>query len=265
MTARTQTVEFQSEPLHAPRSRPQWRKAWRALQTLLDDPDDTQRALDVLEALDPTASQRDFARFLSRRTGRLLFEKRSSLGKALGDHEQLRTLPEGSLGRAYLDYLERWGLDAESLLELNWDHRARGRDVEDEGFAWYLDRSVVLHDVWHVLSGYGADDLGEAALLPFSLAQQGGLGRWFLTVGSVLRAWEQGGKPWPRHVWRAWRQGRHAADLAAVPYEELLAEPLSEVRRALGLRPPEEVHRGGVPVSEFSKLTRTAQPPTPAP
>jgi len=64
------------------------------------------------------------------------------------------------------------------------------------------------------------------------------------------------GRRWPRDAWAAWRQGRRAVDRTAVPYEELLALPHDEVRRRLGLRPPEAVHRGGVPRSASSALSR---------
>jgi len=232
---------------------PLWGEAKRAFDALMADPDDTQKALDVMYALDPGALERDFARFLSHPTGRRLYTERSSLQEALSP-EKLRALPADSLGRAYLAHLERWRLDPGKLLDLNWDH-ARATDA-DEGLRWYVERSVLLHDVWHVLSGYGADDLGEAALLPFSLAQQGGLGRAVLTLGSVLQAWRQARWDWPREVVAAWRQGRRAVDLACVPYEEILAEPLGDVREALGLRPPLAVHRGHVPHGEGSALQR---------
>ncbi len=237
----------------AHRRGPLWREARRAFDALMRDPDDTQKALDVMFALDPGALQRDFARFLSHPAGRRLYTQRSSLRAAIAP-AKLRDLPEGSLGRALLDHLERWELDTEKLFALNWDHE--GAADADEGLRWYVERSVLLHDVWHVLAGYGADDVGEAALLPFSLAQQGGLGRAVLTLGAVLQAWRQTSWAWPRDVATAWLQGRRAVDLACVPYEEILAEPLDDVRAALGLRRPEVAHRGRVPRGAGSALQR---------
>ncbi len=232
---------------------PLWAEARTAFDALMTDPDDTQKALDVMYALDPGALQRDFARFLAHPTGRRLYDERSSLREAL-EPEKLRSLPEGSLGRAFLAHLEVWQLDTDKLFALNWDHERAAS--ADEGMRWFIERSVLLHDMWHVLAGYGADDLGEAALLPFSLAQQGGLGRTLLTLGSVLQAWQQAAWDWPREVAAAWRQGHRAVDLACVPYEEILAEPLEDVRAALGLRSPEAAHRGRVPRGQGSALQR---------
>lgn len=252
----TRLTESRFEPRRRPRRRPRWAEARRAFDALMADPDDTQKAVDVLYALDPDAPSRDFARFLSHPAGRRLFASRSSLREALRA-ERLRPLPADSLGRAYLAHLERWELDTGKLFELS---QARTDDAEDadtdDGLRWFLERSVLLHDLWHVLAGYGADDRGEAALLPFSFAQQGGLGRGLLALGSVLTAWKAAGRRWPRDVLAAWRQGRGAADLSSVAYEELLAEPLDDVRTALGLRPPEVAHRGRIPVGPTSAMQR---------
>ncbi len=49
-------------------------------------------------------------------------------------------------------------------------------------------------------------------------------------------------------MWRAWRRGRRAGELGALPWEELLAEPLAEVRRIAGIDAPELAHPDGVRV-----------------
>ena len=51
---------------------------------------------------------------------------------------------------------------------------------------------------------------------------------------------------WPRYLFRAWRRGRRASLLAAARYEELLALPLEDVRRRLGVAPASEAHPGGI-------------------
>jgi len=255
MDARTPLDGRRFDPRRIARRRPLWADARKAFDALMADPDDTQKALDVMYALDPGALERDFTRFLAHPSGRRLYDEKSSLREAL-EIEKLSSLPAGSLGRSYLDHLERWDLDTDKLFALNWDH-ARSSNA-DPGLRWYVERSVLLHDMWHVLAGYGADDLGEAALLPFSLAQQGGLGRTLLTLGAVLQASRQAERRWPRDVVVAWRQGRHAVDLTCVPYEELLSEPLDDVRRALGLEPPDVAHRGHVPRGSGSALQRRA-------
>src|SRR5262249_13032042 len=51
---------------------------------------------------------------------------------------------------------------------------------------------------------------------------------------------------WQRYLLNAWRRGRRAKLLSAVPYERLLPLPLEEVRRQLGIPPASEVHPDGI-------------------
>ena len=96
---------------------------------------------------------------------------------------------------------------------------------------WYADRSELGHDLAHVLTGYGADSLGETALLWFSYGAFAGRGNALLMVGAAFRTWREAGPTWPLRLLRAYRRGRNAGCLSALPYERLLAQPLDEVRR----------------------------------
>ena len=54
---------------------------------------------------------------------------------------------------------------------------------------------------------------------------------------------------WQRYLLRAWRRGRRAKLLTAVPYEKLLALPLGEVRARLDIEPPNVAHPEGIIVA----------------
>ena len=88
----------------------------------------------------------------------------------------------------------------------------------------------MLHDLFHVLTGYGTDDIGEATLLAFTLGQVPGRGQALLTIGAGFEVARALGRPWLRYDLRAWRRGRRAVCLACVPWEALLPLPLDEVR-----------------------------------
>ena len=96
---------------------------------------------------------------------------------------------------------------------------------------WYADRSELSHDLAHVLTGYGADGLGETALLWFSYGAFGGRANALLMTGAALRTWREAGLDWPVRLLHAFRRGRSAGNLSALPYERLLREPLDDVRR----------------------------------
>ena len=226
------------------RTRPQWGRALRALRALLREPERTEQAFEVMAALDPDLMERGLAAMLSHPEGRRLFVERPCLLERLSDRETLARLPEGSFGRAYLAHIERHGLDPGKLVEL-------GRDTpeiraEDEGARWFADRSELSHDLHHVLTGYGADGLGETALLWFSHGLSGGRGTALLMLGAALRSRRETGRGFARYLWRAWRRGRRAGCVAALPWEELLALPLTDVRRIAGVAPPDVVHPEGI-------------------
>jgi ubiquinone biosynthesis protein COQ4 len=211
-------------------ARPQWRRAFRGLRTLLREPDRTENAFEVIAALDPDLMERGLARMLAHPEGRRLFAERPCLLDHLRDREALARLPDESLGRAYLAHIERYGLDPEKLVALGRSYE-REISTEDEGARWYADRSELTHDLLHVLTGYGADGLGETALLWFSHGAVGGRANALLMIGAALRTWREAGLGWPLRLARAWRRGRSAGCLQALPYERLLREPLDDVRR----------------------------------
>ncbi len=101
-------------------------------------------------------------------------------------------------------------------------------------------------DLFHVLTGYGTDEMGESALLVFSFAQLGGRFWGFLTVATALQACRKVGPAWLPYLYRAWRRGRRAAWLPALPFEQLLPLPLSTVRDIAGIEDTALSHPHGI-------------------
>ncbi len=91
------------------------------------------------------------------------------------------------------------------------------------------------HDLWHAVTGYKGDVLGEAALLGFTLAQSWNVGI-ALIVGIGLA--KTAGAPEARRlILEGYRRGKAAAWFPAVEWERLLARPVSEVRAQLDVGP----------------------------
>ena len=117
---------------------------------------------------------------------------------------------------------------------------------------WYSRRIRDIHDVWHVLTGYGTDALGEACVVAFSYAQTRNLGFAFIGWGAAREIQREARSvPARRAVWQAWRNGRAARWLPGLDYEALFEQPLETVRARLNIRPasiyeavPAEVRAG---------------------
>ncbi len=213
------------------RKKPNWRKGLAALRKLMDDPDSTEHAFELVDAVDPDAHERYLGRLCKHPQGRRLLEERPRLADLLSDREALVRMPEGSFGRAYLEFIEKNDLDPAGLIELRDSLGPRG--LPDE--RWIRDRSLLMHDLWHVLTGCDTSEEGEAELLPFSWAQNGGRALALLTIGTAYHATKANRFALQRRMLRSWRRGRRAAWLPALPYEELLPQPLADVRRSVGL------------------------------
>jgi ubiquinone biosynthesis protein COQ4 len=103
-----------------------------------------------------------------------------------------------------------------------------------------------MHDLWHVLTGYGADDTGEIANLWFSVAQFTSYGLTFIAFLGAIDGVLDMRFGWPVYCYRAYLRGRRAERIASQPVEEWLHLPIDEVRRRLRVLPTRVVHPEGI-------------------
>ena len=92
-----------------------------------------------------------------------------------------------------------------------------------------------LHDLHHVVTGYGTGLVGEAEISAYELrAGCRSLMIYVLCVGAILRAMFVA----PRRIVRAWRRARGARTLyhTGIPYEALLDMSVADLRRHLNIR-----------------------------
>ena len=236
-------------PAEATRMR--WRVALQSLQRLLRDPDDTARAVEVILAIGARDFERALRRFAATSAGQALLAERPSLAAALSDRSALERMHPDSLGRAYLAYLADTGFHTTGLIDLQHETRRRweakhGLPRLDPVRSWFADRVGLVHDLSHVVTGYGTDDVGEATLLAFTHGQTGGRANGLLTTGAFFEVFRSRGRSWASYVMRAYLRGRRAVSLVALPWEELLPLRLVTVRRLAKLGQPEEAHPGGI-------------------
>jgi ubiquinone biosynthesis protein COQ4 len=196
---------------------------------LLRDPDDTSQVFRIVEALSGRTGERVFARFQRSEAGARILRERRSLLETLTGREALLALPPGSLGHSYAEFTEREQISADGLVDAS---RARGAVVDPER-RLVFDRLRDGHDLWHVVTGYGRDLLGEASLLAFSFAQTRNPGIGLIVAVAFWKA--RHNRAFRELLLGGWRRGRRAAWLPAADWEGLLPLPLDEVRARLGV------------------------------
>lgn len=144
--------------------------------------------------------------------------------------------PETTVRQARQRYFEHNGL-GEGGYEDRWVIlRAAGLPVAVFPNSKQRVRSVRLHDIHHVLTGYGTSFVGEAEIGAWELTSgcRDHYAAWVLNIAAVLI-----GLPLaPRAIWRAARRGRESQNLYGREWDDsLLDRTLGELRSELGIGP----------------------------
>ena len=97
-----------------------------------------------------------------------------------------------------------------------------------------------------MLTGYGRDLAGEAALSAFSLGlAPKRVWRVALILTCIAIPKRKLGRLLP-YLFRAWKRGKQARIPAATAWEALLPLPIAELRGRLEIQPTREVHPQGI-------------------
>ena len=75
----------------------QWRRAWRALKSLMADKEKTDQVFVIMRSLSGNSQSRQFQRLIKTSSGREIIHGRLDLLTALEDRARLASLPDGSL------------------------------------------------------------------------------------------------------------------------------------------------------------------------
>jgi ubiquinone biosynthesis protein COQ4 len=186
----------------------------------------------LIDALGGTAALRIQLGFMVSATGRELLQKQPDIVEVLADREALRRLPEGTLGRAYLAFVERENISAEGIRAASLEAR------QSQRVAFVQRRMRDTHDLWHALTGYHGDVAGELALLAFNVAQVWNTAIAVLVVSALIKGLTVDGGA--RLILDGFRRGLKAKWLPSQPWEVLLAQPIESVRAQLRVEPPPE-------------------------
>ena len=144
------------------------------------------------------------------------------------DLEALGKLPEGTLGQAFAKHM------LDNNLKLNFYP-----DVDPNNtFNYFEKRARQVHDLWHVVCGYGIDVKGELELQGFTLANlRVGISATIIAAGifHILKNRPAEVYDYFNAVVQGFVRGQKANYLLGIPLEEMWEKPLAEVRQIAGI------------------------------
>jgi len=140
------------------------------------------------------------------------------------DLDELVRLPPDSLGGAYARYMKARGIRPDFYDDVKARHKLH-----------YLRlRLRQTHDIWHTLTGYGTDPVGELGLQGFYFGQVTNGQSVLIFAGGVIRCLLTGSyfllENYVRIFSEGYQRGRDARSLLPVKWEQMWGEPLDAIR-----------------------------------
>lgn len=214
-------------------------KAYKHFRKLIADKEDTTQVFYIIEALNGRALLNDMERFGASKRGQELIAERQILPPILDDHARWKALPDNTVGRAYVHFMESQGLSAQGLVD-EYDRYESDFAGYGDTIEWYANRRRDTHDLFHVLTGYSRDALGEACVLGFTDGQNRDRGIRFIAYMAAREVGKQApkGAPTIRAVNEAKRNGKKSEALVYQDILSLMEEPLEDARARMNISPP---------------------------
>ena len=162
--------------------------------------------------------------------------------------EKLRAMPENSLGRAYVGWLDREGVSP--------DTRDTVKYIDDEECAYVMQRYRESHDFYHALTGLPVFIEGELALKAFEFANTL-LPMTGLSLFAVTRM-----KPaerqrlWSTYLPWALSNGVKGKEIISVYWEEHLETDVNALRDELGIEAPPDLRQKRKTIREQQKAAK---------
>lgn len=164
-------------------------------------------------------------------TGRRILRDRPRMTAESLNLERLRQLPENSVGRAYMGWLDAEGVSP--------DTRSQVRYIDDPECAYVMQRYRECHDFYHALTGLPIVREGEVALKAFEFANTLIPMTGLATLSYITM--KEGERRRFREVYGPWavRNGLRAKEVINVYWEEQFERDVDDLRAELRVeRPP---------------------------
>ena len=179
-----------------------------------------------------------YDRVMADETGRRILREGRSLHPVLLDFDRLRSLSNGTLGYRYVCFMEANEIDIVSFAEASLRHMVREDYANDE--AWALaNRLRDIHEIVHVISGYGTDVLGEMCELAFNIREdpRPRAARFAIRV-NVANFRRNGYRHAEAAIGQAFQRGCRVGLMVGADWEAMMDWQLDDVRTRLGISEP---------------------------
>ncbi|KAM3554204.1 hypothetical protein MY1884_006253 [Beauveria asiatica] len=166
-------------------------------------------------------------------TGRRILRDRPRISSNTLSVTRLRALAPGTVGRAYVDWLDREGVTP--------DTRSAVRYIDDEECAYVMQRYRECHDFFHAVTGLPVVKEGEVALKAFEFANTllPMTGLSMLAVATMKK--QERGRFWSIYLPWALRNGARSKEVINVYWEEQLERSVHDLRAELGIEQPPDL------------------------
>ncbi|KDN41065.1 Coq4-domain-containing protein [Tilletiaria anomala UBC 951] len=162
--------------------------------------------------------------------GRRLLIQRPAINSETVDMNYLRSLKEGTFGKAYVDWLDWCAVSP--------DTREPVRYIDDTELRYVMQRYRESHDFYHLLCRMPVSQMGETVVKYFEAAHFGLPVAYLSSIAGPTRLSIQELSLLPRLVSWATNLGRTARPLIGVYWEEKWELPFDQVRKDLGMTEP---------------------------
>ena len=223
---------------------------------LVEDKEDTEQVFHIIEATKGRKSHRQAWNFIQSPEGRRFLEEGTSIPAMLDDHARWADCGPNTVAAHYIAFMKREGLSAAGLVAES--HKwAPPESLPRDLTQWYFDRLRDTHDLFHVLTGYGRDALGEASLLGFTYEQNHNTGILFIAYAGARQIKKVSGTKAPLFaaIKEGRKLGRAAAKISHQDVAALMREDIDTARARLGIGKP-EVYRQCLAILESEGTAR---------
>ncbi|XP_065362377.1 ubiquinone biosynthesis protein COQ4 homolog, mitochondrial [Calliphora vicina] len=188
------------------------------------------RRHDMIACLGETTGEQALQNILhtmkSSEEGQRILQHKPRINTRTVDIEKLRHMPENSLGRAYVKFLDDNQVTPDSRMEV--------RFMDDPELAYIMTRYRECHDLVHTILDMPTNMLGEVAVKWFEALNNGLPMCYGGAIFGAMRLKAKNRKSY-RNDYLPWaiKNGKHAKPLMSVFWEERWEQDIDEIRKEL--------------------------------